>query len=294
MRTRRFILSTIIAASFSVAASASLSAQAQENEVTVVELESETREAINNPDLVQFLSGRFKVVGRSYQVRAVNGGVARGSVSATRPVYSFLLNGAAGQGSEVVQASLTFQHPEISIFGPDGDEALDASETMAFFSVEETTSSDINRLPGPSNSVASDIALATKIFDDLGDGTEYGTLTASKAQNGTTQTVFLNAQAVAAINAAISNGQQEFLIGGSLTSGRTPGNGLPQGVQERIFRGADDSGDFGYPEIKLRLSFGGPLPKPAPAPALGGVLGLSLLGTGLGGAGIFGMRRRRK
>lgn len=273
---------------FGCLALSSAPAQAQSS---TVELDSTHREAVNNPDLVDLLSKRFKVVGRSYQVRAVNGGVARGSVSATRPVYGFSLDQAQGQNGKVVSATLTFKHPEISIFGPDGDEALDPTERMAFNSVEDFSLQELDNLPGPSSTDPTDIALCKRIFDDLGDGVRYGYLKASTANNGKFQTVRLNSDAVNALNAAIDSGKQEFSIGGTLISGRKPGNGLPRGVQERIFRGADDSSGAGYPEIKLTLTFAQEAP---PAPALGGIFGLSLLGTGLGGVGLAARRRKRK
>lgn len=260
-------------------------------QATTVVIESTEREAINDPELVDLLSNRFKVVGRSYQVRAVNGGTERGSVSTTRPVYAFPLSSAQGQSKKVLSATLTFLHPEISISGPDGDEAIDPTETMTFKSIEKFTVSDLNSLPGPSNSNPGDLALCKRIFDDLGDGLSYGTLTASKDNNGKEQTVSLNVNAIRELNKAIAAGDDNFIIGGTLTSGREPGNGLPRGVQERIFRGSDDSGGFGYPEIKLTLTFDDP---PPPVPALGGIFGLSLLGTGLGGVGLAARRRKRK
>lgn len=268
-------------------------AQAQSNLVQV-EIDSTDREAVNNPELADLLSNRFKVVGRSYQVRNVNGGKERGSVAATRPYYAFPLAQAQGQTKPVVAATLTFDHPEISMSGENGDEAVDASETMGFFSVDRVSLDDLRELPGASSSNQELIDLCTEIFNDLGDGTGYGTLTASKSNNGRFQTIALNANALAAINSAIADGDGHFLIGGSLLSGRSPGNGLPRGVQERIFRGADDSGGAGFPEIKLTLSFGDQAPAPAPAPALGGIFGLSLLGTGLGGVGLAARRRKRK
>lgn len=265
-------------------------AQAQTN---TVEIESSDREAVNNPDLVDLLSSRFKVVGRSYQVRAVSGGAETGSVSATRPYYAFPLAQAQGQSKPVVRATLTFDHPEISMSGPDGDEAIDPTETMAFFSIDNVSLQELRDLPGPSNSNQADINLAKRIFDDLADGTRYGYLTASPANNGQFQTITLNSDALEAINAALAAGNSDFLIGGTLASGRLPGDALPRGVQERIFRGADDSGGANFPDIKLTLTFGDQAPEPASAPVLGGLFGLSLLGTGLGGVGLAARRRKR-
>lgn len=262
-------------------------------------IESEDREAVNAPEAVPFLSNRFKVVGRSYQCRTINDGKERGSVPGTRPYYSFPLAQLRGpSGGSVSAATLTFLHPQISFFGPENDEAVDSSETMTFFPVERFDVDGLRALPGrpaafPGLATQAELSQLQAIFDDLGDGTPLGTLTATTANNGKLQTISLNSAGVRALNAAINNpDQSHFIVGADLTSGRGPGEGLPRGFQERIFRGADDSGGAGYPEIKLGITFGEP---PAPAPAIsGGILGLGLLGTGLGGLGVAGLRRRKR
>jgi hypothetical protein len=58
-------------------------------------------------------------------------------------------------------------------------------------------------------------AYVQAIFDDLGDGTSYGTRVFSAADDGTLSLSSLNGSAVAALNAALSG---SFAIGGHLTS----------------------------------------------------------------------------
>lgn len=267
------------------------SAHAQDD-VVQVEIESTQREAINNPDLLQFLNRQFKVPGRSYQVRDLNRGPDQDTIAATRPVFVFPMGQAQGQSNKtVVAATLTFLHPQNSFSGKNGNPPPDDAETMEFKSVDNFTADELIALPGDATSSARDLELAQRIFDDLGDGRGYGRLTASSANNGQTQTISLNASALSALNLAIATGKQDFIIGGTLITGRKAGSGLTQGTVERIFRGSDDSAGAGFPEIKLTLSFAEP---DVPAPALGGVFGLSMLATGLGGVGLATRRRKRK
>lgn len=298
LRTRKpysFLAATLATALLSTPGSV---ARAQSE--TVVAIDSTDREALNSPLVVSIASGRFKVVGRSYQVRAISQGEEAGSVAATRPYYIFPLNSARGQAGRVIKATLTFKHPDGSMSGPDDDEALDPTETMTFYPIDRFSTQELRDLrepwvPGtqqpatPTQAQLDDLGL---IFDDLGDGPSYGTLTASPADNGTTQTVSLNSSAVRALNQAIANRDADFKIGGDLSSGRRPGEGHARGVQERIFRGADDSGGAGFPEIRLTLTFSD---APAPAPLLGlGLIGPALLGLGLGGLGVASRRRKKR
>lgn len=254
-----------------------------------IDIDSSDRESVNNPDILDFVENRFKIVGGSYQVRAVNGTSQQGAVQASRPYFAFPLSGARGQSKPLVGATLTFDHPTNSVSGTD-----DPTETMALFAVEDVSLQDLRRLPGPATSSASDLALARRIFDDLGSGNRFGYLTASAQNNGKLQTIRLNSNAVKAISDAIAAGESDFIIGGALASGRLPGDTMTRGKVERIFQGSDTSAGADFPPTKLTLIFADEPLEPAAAPVLGGLFGLGLLGTGLGGVGLAARRRKRK
>lgn len=265
-------------------------ALAQQGTRTVV-INHSDREALNAPDAVSLASNQFRVVGSSYQVRAVSNGQA--SLPATRPFFIFPL-GSAGRGT-VVSAKLRFEHPQISYV-----DSPDPTETMTFFSIDRFSNNELRAVqtplrPGTSTPATpfsrADLDNLGAVFDDLGDGTIYGTLTSSAADNGTFQTATLNANARQAISAALAAGRSEFALGGDLTSRNTSSNPHPRGTQERIFRGADGSGSNppAPTQLILEIRDGGA----APAPVLGGGLfGVAMLGTGLAGLGL-GRRRRR-
>lgn len=276
-------------------------AQAQSNSEVV--LESVDRESVNNPKILSFVANRFKIVGNSYLVRTVSAGPAAGSVPASRPYYTFKIEDAGGQQKPLVKATLTFFHSTTSVDPVSAATGIeDSSETMTFYSVDNFKANQLRDLreplkPGtevpatPFSQAALDNLGA--IFADLGDGTVYGTLTASTANNGKFQTITLNEDAIRDLRRALDNGDKNFVIGGDLTSRRAPGNGLRRGVQERIFRAGDNTGETPTPQIKLTLTFGDE-EAPSVAPALGGLFGLGFLGTGLGGVGLLGLRRRKR
>ena len=110
----------------------------------------------------------------------------------------------------------------------------------------------------------------TGIFDDLADGTSYGSVVASPADIGGTITVNLNAAALSDLNAATGL----FAFGGALTSlGQ-------QGAIEGLFVGSDS---LTPPTTALTLTTG---QVSVPEPSAIGALGALLIGS------LFVRRRR--
>jgi hypothetical protein len=105
------------------------------------------------------------------------------------------------------------------------------------------------------------------IYNDLGSGTVYGTVTVSALDNGTLISINLNAAAIAALNSA-NNGL--FSIGGAL-----------RGSEARIFANSDGLGLT--KELVVQTNDSGPIPEP---------MTLVLFGTGL--AACAAKLRRRK
>lgn len=279
---------SLLSVSLGVCLHAGPTALAQQNTRTVTISHSD-REAVNAPQILSAASNRFKVIGNSYQVRDI--ATQNGSIPATRPYFIFSLS-SAGQGT-VVDAKMRFKHPDGSF---DGN--VDDSETMTFFSVDRFSAQQLRALQTPvrpngdpatpfSQSALNNLQ---QIFDDLGDGTNYGTLRASAANAGTFQTISLNSNARRDLTTAINQGKTEFILSGDLTSGSSSDAPHPFGTQERIFRGSDGTGGRAQPPIQLILTISDETPSSAPVLG-GGLLGMALLGTGLAGVGL---RRRRK
>jgi len=98
---------------------------------------------------------------------------------------------------------------ELRVFNPAGGFASsDPTETYTLFDVSATPAAlDANRVAGDLTGIA--------IHGDLGSGTVYGTRVVSSADNNATVAITLNADAIAALNAAIGS---TISFGGSLTT----------------------------------------------------------------------------
>lgn len=264
--------------------------------VAPVTLNSSDHAAVNRSIVLRFASEQFKVLGGSYQVRAVSDG--RTSRPVTRPYFTFPLQSETPVSGRVVAATVSFFHPSVSLDSPD------PTETMSLFSVDCFTPKQLFDLETPASKefTTQELEELDAIFDDLGDGVAYGELTASSANNGSWQEVPLNQDAICQINDALARGAEEFSIGGSLTSiNNSTSSPYPVATLERIFRGSDG---LDSSPARLRLLFDDQLPPPEQcattlrcdsgvAPIIHGPFTPLLLVSGLGMIGVFGQGRRK-
>jgi len=106
-------------------------------------------------------------------------------------------------------ATPTIIGAELRLFNPaSGYNSPDPSETYTLFDVSATPAAlDTTRLAGDATGIL--------IHADLGSGTVYGSRVVSAADNGTNVAITLNADAIAALNAAIGS---TISFGGALTT----------------------------------------------------------------------------
>jgi hypothetical protein len=116
-----------------------------------------------------------------------------------RSFFAFDLASVAGT---VTAAKLRLFNPEVSQF-LHGYVSPDPSETLAFWDATTLAASLLDGSAGVAG------------FADLGSGTLFGTRSVSAVDNGTVIEIDLNADALAALNAAAGG---DFVLGGSLTS----------------------------------------------------------------------------
>lgn len=187
-----------------------------------------------------------------------------------RNYHSFDLSGLSGT---VTSASITSWHSNASADSASFN-SEDFSETVEFYDVGYT-STEIQ------TAVEEDYQA---IWDDIGSGTSYGSLTASDATNGTYQTITLSTNALADIQSAI-NSNSEWVIGGALStwaplrSDLTESNATAYGsLNERVFRAPAE-------EMRItELTLIGVVPEPSTAALLMGAMAL----------GFTAQRRRRQ
>jgi len=105
----------------------------------------------------------------------------------------------------VVSATLRLFEPAVDLptIYADGYDSPDPSETY-----------EVVQVITPAAALIPSGFLATPIYDDLGDGTVFGTRAISAADNGTNVDVVLNAAAVSAIDSAVGL----FALGGHITT----------------------------------------------------------------------------
>lgn len=199
---------------------------------TQVTLQHMHRGAFNSPEIVQLLGQPWKVVGNSYQVRSIGDGAA--PIQASRSYFSFDLSNVEGA---ITSAELRISHPSSSYDSPD------SSETVELFDVG--TSLDLLQNPNQSQG----LALLASIFDDLGTGASFGSFVTALSDNGSIESIALNAAALGSLTSAASAGST-WSVGLSLTSG----NVSNFGQFERVFRASDDTGGSPQPATELVLT----------------------------------------
>jgi hypothetical protein len=160
---------------------------------------------------------------------------------------------------EIVSASIHLYNPDNALPGLRGYVSPDPTETYELYDV--TT-------PIATLSATHVGAAGIAIHNEIGSGTVLGQTTASAADNGTTISIVLNADGLAALNAAKGG---LFALGGAVTTLGAPGN-------EYIF---GFSVALDNPDVR-QLEFTTAVPEPAT---------LTLLGIG---AAFFGHRRVRR
>ena len=156
---------------------------------------------------------------------------------------------------------------QLRLFNPGEDPFLgyisaDASETYAVFDVSTDIPSLLNGTGGVS------------AFDDLGDGTMYGSVAMSAADNGTFVEITLNGDALTALNSAAGL----FAFGGAVTT-------LSGAEREFVFGFSGFSGDPADGDTQIVLDTVNPVPEPGT---------LILLGSGFAGIFLARYARRRK
>jgi hypothetical protein len=165
---------------------------------------------------------------------------------------SFVVFDLTAVVDEIVTASVHLYNPDNVTPGLRGYVSPDATETLALYDV--TTAIDTLRLSQVD---------AVAIFTDLGSGAVLGGRTVSAADNGTTVSIVLNADGLAALNAARGG---LFALGAGLTT-------LGSFGDEYVFGFAEAIGNPSVRELNFRT-----VPD-VPEPATLSLLGLAIIGA---------------
>lgn len=233
----------------------SLTSVAQAATITLT-ASGDDRGAFNSDFIVSALAQPWKVVQNSFLTRAI--GTGADSIQATRNYHLFSIPNLA-PGEVITGAELRITHPSNSYDSPD------ATETVTLYDV--STAGSVLRNPDDTQA----LTVLADIFDDLGGGTVYGSFEGSLSDNGTVESILLNADALSALNLAAGS---EWGIGGAIT---TNGGTTAFGVAERVLRGTGAS--TAATELVLTTAV-------VPVPAA-----VWLFGSGL--LGLVGVARRR-
>lgn len=151
----------------------------------------------------------------------------------------------------ILSAEIQLYNPDNAVSALRGYISPDANETIALYDV--TTAADTVRM---SQTGAAGMA----IFSDLGSGTLLGERIVSAADNGSTISIALNSDGLAALNAARGG---LLAIGGALTS-------LGASGDEYVFAFSQSIGNPELRVLQLRTAV-------APEPAMLSLLGLGVL-----------------
>lgn len=280
MGQRVFHLRTVAVLSATLIFSPEARAQDEQS----LRIEHSLRASVWAPGGIRFTGNNFFVGPDSYEVSAINsGGFAR---PATRPFFIFELPTREELPGEVVGATLRLFHPSTSFANN-----FDESETISFHAVSTSVAS-LRALQSPPidpntgsrrDPTPQELGLLGAIFEDLGDGTVFGSMESSASNQGQFQETELNAAALDSINTARVFGR-DWALGGELSSLNLTNQQHPVRSTEHIFRDSDSLAEGAArpaTELVLRIRE----KAPAPAPALGGIFGVALLGLGLCGIG---------
>lgn len=197
---------------------------------------TKVRGAVNSP-LARTLGADWKVREGSYQIRDVSHKLATDKevkvYSLTRNYHCFDLSKLKGK---VKAAKLRIRHPKNSYNSPD------PQETFLLFAVDRVS---CDQLSQPVSKIPKNWQ---EMFDDIGDGDEFGRIRVTAKDAGTFSEIDLNEKALASLQAALGS-NQAWVIGGRLESG-TPKSGTQV---ERIFRGTSSNNS---PPTQLLLTLG--------------------------------------
>jgi hypothetical protein len=124
---------------------------------------------------------------------------------------NFLVFDLTALTSEITSASLLLYNPDNALPALKGYVSPDPTETYRLHQVDTAIAT----------LTASNVGAAgMQIFDDLGTGTVFGERVVSAADNGTTVAIALNADGIAALNAARGG---LFAVGGAISTLGSPG-----------------------------------------------------------------------
>jgi len=176
---------------------------------------------------------------------------------------SFFVFDLTGVSAPITAATLNLFNPNTNPHPCcQGYRSPDATETFNLFDV----SSPIDALTAGGTGL-------TSFFQDLGTGSMFGSYTASAADNGRTIAITLNANGLAALNAALGH---VIAFGGALSTINGAGDQFLFGFTTASFAGGD------VRRLDLTTSDAAQVPEPA-----------TLTCVSLGLAGLAARRRRR-
>lgn len=196
-----------------------------------VVLEHTRRGSVNNPALGD---SRWKVIDHSYQIRYM--GTSSGPATPQSVQYTCFDLASVPAGT-VVSAYMEMTHSGNSY------DSTDPSERVGFVPFDKVGCDD----PGLNNPVLRKPDNYQEIFDDAQDGPVLAQFTASRVDNGRTESFPVNQTGLANIQARIG---QSWGVGGILLDPDPSGTG----ELERVFRGTDESGGTIQPTAKLVLT----------------------------------------
>lgn len=240
----------------------------------------ENRGSYNTPELLP--SDNWKITGGGYQLRSIYADPTFTGTGATVAVagassYHLFDIPALAAGEFFDSVSFSVWHPANSFVTVGFDFPNGASETARLWSIDSTDFNVLRTPAGDAGLQGQGIAVLAAINTDLSTGTEYGSITVTAAQNSTSQTISLNADALAALNLIGQSGGGEWGFG--MAMDLDLGYTLPAGEffgYKRILRGSS----FANPDGQLTMSV-------VPVPAA-----VWLFGSGL--IGLVAIARRRQ
>lgn len=225
-------------------------------------------------------AGQWKVGEGNYRLKSTSSGIVGLPgpsvwISTSRNYFTFNIENVPGP---VTSGQLKVYHPrkgDFPMVNANSYSSSDPTETVNFYGLDNPSVTPA-LLQNPERASFSNV---NAIFQDLGDGSIFGTFEASAALVGTISTIELTQAGIDSLNAAIDADQTRWSIGGALQTGTQ----TPSGNFEEVFRGSNRN----VPATQLVLRTAS-----KSAPAMSGLAGFGLL-SGLCGIGIVLSRRRQ-